>query len=1099
MLVSTSAIAQNWQGLKNRIKADSENDKKKVEEFAKRQKRPISFFDGRNHFLMRAVHPSGKPIYLTTLNAGAAITSGAATIQQGVPGFTLDGSGLHIFQWDAGLVKVPHIEYDTRLLHNEGDISNHATHVAGTLVSAGVNNAAAKGMAPNAYLHAYYYDDDLNEMIAIAESNPYGFFMSNHSYGSATGWQKVGNVWEWEGDDLVSTNEDYTAGNYTTRTQQIDELAALAPYYTIVWAAGNDRGDVGSTGHPRDCNGGTGYDCIIQESTAKNIITVGAVTKVLSYTDPTSVVMSSFSSWGPTDDGRIKPDLVGAGVNLFSTSAGLGGGTNTYTTMSGTSQATPNVSGSLMLLQDLYGQLNGGQWMRASTLKALAIHSVKETGLARGPDYSFGWGLLDVAEGARLISQRDDENIFIAEHELLNGETHQWTLQPQANTKIKITLVWTDPAGLSPGAVLDPTNAMLVNDLDIRLVDENNDVQFPWILDSANPANPATRGDNIRDNVEKLEFDLPDNKPYKLTVSHKGTLTEGSQLYSIIIEHQSSVSGKNFYWIGGSGNWSDGTHWSLSTGGVPANVIPGIQDNVFVDENSFSGYGLITLDTDVSCRAYKWLRKKGAGIYFNNQRLTVGKELTMVSDSLVKNGYGGFILNSLDSGVVNSSYNVVLPLMLGLKVTSGRWRFKGHAMIDSLEIAGGEAVLENSSLTMNRFLGVTSGTKFIVNNSAIHLRRSWTSDQSKIDIQSNESIMTIDSMVTFSDVDSKWNGALALGAEARLDVTGRLTFDSLHLSAGATVQISSASAITVREISIDSSTDFPVSLISSATGSLELPVHKKFCLDNIHVSNVNLTGQAVVNLGSNSTIQNSTGWQQGNCDDALFPDFTFQYNCLLSNTEFVNASTGLIDSYHWDFGDPSSAENESSEENSNHLFTETDSYNVSLTISNQTQSATFVQTVSIIPNTLPEVEVDLIPGTLTSSVEGESYQWFKDGVVLVNAVDRDYEYDGAAGLYSVLVYDSQCNRQSAGLVITGVDKINFESFEVYPVPAADLLYFNIADAQTLALVDCFGRLQHVPWNAREGWANVSSLENGLYVLKVQKDGKELVKRILVKR
>src|SRR5690606_23634167 len=89
----------------------------------------------------------------------------------------------------------------------------------------------------------------------------------------------------------------------------------------IVWAAGNDRSDTGDGSHPAppDGNGGTGFDSIGPEGSAKNNITVGAVLKVPDYTGPSSVVMSAFSSWGPTDDGRIKPDLVAAGVSIFST------------------------------------------------------------------------------------------------------------------------------------------------------------------------------------------------------------------------------------------------------------------------------------------------------------------------------------------------------------------------------------------------------------------------------------------------------------------------------------------------------------------------------------------------------------------------------------------------------------------------------------------------------------------------------------------------------------------------------------------------------------------------------------------------------------
>ncbi len=145
----------------------------------------------------------------------------------------------------------------------------------------------------------------------------------------------------------------------------------------------------------------------------KILITVGAVNKVPSYSGPESVQMSGFSSWGPTDDGRIKPDLVAAGVNLFSLSAA---NDSSYTTLSGTSMASPNVTGSLLLLQELYKNLHSGNFMRSSTLKALAIHTAKETGIYPGPDYSYGWGLLDDQAAAKLLLNQNDLDVVVKEY-----------------------------------------------------------------------------------------------------------------------------------------------------------------------------------------------------------------------------------------------------------------------------------------------------------------------------------------------------------------------------------------------------------------------------------------------------------------------------------------------------------------------------------------------------------------------------------------------------------------------------------------------------------------------------------------------------------
>src|SRR5258706_13947794 len=216
-----------------------------------------------------------------------------------------------------------------------------------------------------------------------------------------------------------------------------------APYYTIVKAAGNDRGDSGPGPQPRDGP----YDCIPTFGNAKNIVTVGSVNKMAgSYAGPSSVSMSSFSSWGPTDDGRIKPDLVAPGVALFSASAGSD---YDYATFSGTSMATACVTGSLTLLQQLYHRLHKN-YLRSSTLKAIVIHSARETGPTQGPDYMFGWGLLNMEAASTILLEEDAENIKVIDSVLADHQIIEIPIFPKANTKITATIAWTDPPGISP-------------------------------------------------------------------------------------------------------------------------------------------------------------------------------------------------------------------------------------------------------------------------------------------------------------------------------------------------------------------------------------------------------------------------------------------------------------------------------------------------------------------------------------------------------------------------------------------------------------------------------------------------------------------------
>ena len=185
--------------------------------------------------------------------------------------------------------------------------------------------------------------------------------------------------------------------------------------------------------------------------------------------------------------------------------------------------SAPNVTGSLFLLQQLYSQRNPGRFMLASTLKSLAIHTAKESGPSPGPDYMYGWGLLDARASAELILNEDGSSNLIRELILDQGSTYEYEILSDGITPIKATIAWTDPAGTPAGSSLDPSNLMLVNDLDLRIFDEDGVEFYPWTLDPALGA--AARGvqtaDNFRDNVEQVLIASPQAKKYTIKVTHK--------------------------------------------------------------------------------------------------------------------------------------------------------------------------------------------------------------------------------------------------------------------------------------------------------------------------------------------------------------------------------------------------------------------------------------------------------------------------------------------------------------------------------------------------------------------------------------------------
>ena len=510
---------------------------------------------------LQRIAPGIGPVFYITNNVDAADTVSTDEVYPGgSAGLALDGTGMTIGEWDGGAVYADHPDFLGRLTQADGAtvVSNHSTHVAGTLVGSGEGlYTESRGMAYAAYLDAYDWTSDTAEMAAAAAD---GLLVSNHSYGIAAGWLYLGgsppDTWWWIGGADPSDVEDPNFGYYDSETALWDQIAWDAPYYLIVKASGNDRTDIGpapgeeytvvdpdgnflfTSTLPRepDC-APAGYDCMPTNSGAKNVLTVGAVDDVIggysSLAGPTQVQMADFSGWGPTDDGRIKPDLVGNGILLFS----AWGEYPWYASAIGTSMATPNIAGSLILLQEHYEDLHGpGNYMRAATLKALAIHTADETGDAPGPDYEYGWGLLNTKTAAQLITDDGLGDQQIIEDSLPDGGTDTFNVNvSDPDSIITATLVWTDPPGTPVAPTLDPPDRMLVNDLDLR-IKRGGTTFMPWVLDPANPSAPATTGDNDRDNVEQVVASATSTGSYTIEVSHKGALLDGaSQDYSLII------------------------------------------------------------------------------------------------------------------------------------------------------------------------------------------------------------------------------------------------------------------------------------------------------------------------------------------------------------------------------------------------------------------------------------------------------------------------------------------------------------------------------------------------------------------------------------
>ena len=457
----------------------------------------------------------------------------------------IEGQTMIVGEWDGGEIYAGHQSLGAgRVTMKDGSTGQvtpsgtaHASHVAGTMIG---NNTISdlKGMAPQASLWANNWLQDMSEM---TNQSGQGLLTSNHSYG--IGYAQA---------NLHNNPSDL--GRYNIDSRTLDQLLFVQEYYLPVYAAGNDRsGELTSSGRVYFNVAKGGLDLLYGEGNSKNNVVVAAIEGITAYQQASDAVMTDFSNWGPTDDYRIKPDISAKGYGVKS--VGLLANDDSDT-MNGTSMAAPAVTGVFTLWQQYFKQLYPTKGkMRAATVKALMAISADEAGRyfdkasnnwvtsVDGPDARFGWGVINAQRGAEILRDSKPSTALkasvVSELELANGQVYEITVTAEGDEPLKAAIAWTDRAG-SVGAGSDSATPVLVNDLDLRIIRPNGQEILPWGLDLSNGGGNSIKKDNIVDPIEVVEYKGPVSGvapagDYKIRVSHKGTLTGGSQKFSLIV------------------------------------------------------------------------------------------------------------------------------------------------------------------------------------------------------------------------------------------------------------------------------------------------------------------------------------------------------------------------------------------------------------------------------------------------------------------------------------------------------------------------------------------------------------------------------------
>lgn len=337
----------------------------------------------------------------------------------------------------------------------------HGTHTSGTIVGDNYANLSSKtnighdtadGMAPMAKLYFQDAGDDVSGCLAGLANDYSLIFKQSYDAGARI----HSNSWGAEAN-----------GGYTTDSFSVDNFCYYYDDFLICFAAGN-----------------SGYvaQSINTPATAKNSIAVGSLTNGSIGSNQ----VSSFSSKGPTKDGRIKPDLCTPGENILS-AAGTSLSTDKncdFKAMSGTSMATPTLAGGAVLLRNYFtkgfypsGEENISDYYNPSSalLKSALIAGAMDVGAKDFPNFNEGFGRINLDRFC-YFKQNEKDNLRARVIDIRNyagiKEGEEFSLNVPAKGFLKIALCWTDPP---PSLIASKT---LVNDLDLKVVSPSGKIYY---------------------------------------------------------------------------------------------------------------------------------------------------------------------------------------------------------------------------------------------------------------------------------------------------------------------------------------------------------------------------------------------------------------------------------------------------------------------------------------------------------------------------------------------------------------------------------------------------------------------------------------------
>tara|TARA_B000000532_G_scaffold69116_1_gene54864 strand:- start:31674 stop:36209 length:4536 start_codon:yes stop_codon:yes gene_type:complete len=427
----------------------------------------------------------------------------------------LNGSGQLIAVADTG-IDHDHGDFGNRIdakidVINDGGKtgdkwSGHGTHVACTVLGDGTRGGYA-GVAPQAELYFQAMEDDdsgdfYSPSLITLFSNAYSAGARIHS----NSWGSFGSA---------------AQGAYTSESEDVDDKANQYDRYyngyqglSIIFAAGNDGPNSGTVSSP---------------STAKNSLTVGMHQS--RYGAAPNTIMSG-SARGPTDDDRIKPDILAPGgyVRSCKSQEANDDGSSSwdnqyYMEYTGTSMATPNAAGAAALVREYLTEVAGRASPQGALMKAMLILGAQDVGTRDIPNNNEGWGRINLQNS---IAPTGGRGIWVDDRSSLSnsGTSLEYNINVTSpGSPFKVALAWSDHMGSRF------SSKQLVNDLNLEVEAPDGTIYLGNVFQNGRSVIGGTADDT--NNVEVVLVDNAQTGLWKITVSDVQHGGPRSQMFAI--------------------------------------------------------------------------------------------------------------------------------------------------------------------------------------------------------------------------------------------------------------------------------------------------------------------------------------------------------------------------------------------------------------------------------------------------------------------------------------------------------------------------------------------------------------------------------------